>query len=432
MLKKIEINKYNETIYYEKLDNGLEVYMWPNNNVSSYYATLSVKYGSIDTNFKIKNKTYEVSKGIAHFLEHVKFNEGPNKTAHEYFNKLGSAINAFTTFNYTSYEVTATDKIKENITHLLDYVETPYFTKELIEKERKIILSEVKMGKNNPYQVLYYTLNGTVFANDNHRYYVTGDIEDVKNITLEEINLVYNTFYHPRNMFLTITGNFDPEYLSVVIKENQSNKEFKPYLEPEKITEKEPEQVAVRGIDIAGNIALPKLKLAYKIKKDLLGNLSDLEKLVYVRIILNANFGTTSELKEKLLESNLVTKLSASASIVGDYIEVVISAETSYPNEITKILKETYSNMDITKKRLERRIRCNIADFIYGLDDIEYTNTVIQDNIIMYGKLITNTYDIINSLNVNEANKIIKAMQTENNCFVIMHPINKEKQSNNT
>ena len=62
------------------------------------------------------------------------------------------------------------------------------------------------------------------------------------------------------------------------------------------------------------------------------------------------------------------------------------------------------------------------------MDDIEYTNTVIQDNIIMYGKLIPNTYDIINSLNVLVANKIIKTMQTENNCFVIMHPISKEEQ----
>ena len=48
----------------------------------------------------------------------------------------------------------------------------------------------------------------------------------LKNITLDEINLVYNTFYHPSNMFLTVTGNFDPEYLSVVIKENQNNKEL--------------------------------------------------------------------------------------------------------------------------------------------------------------------------------------------------------------
>ena len=83
--------------------------------------------------------------------------------------------------------------------------------------------------------------------------------------------------------------------------------------------------------------------------------------------------------------------------------------------------------MDITKKRLERRIRCNIADFIYGLDDIEYTNTIIQDNIIMYNKIITDTYDIIKRLNVETASKIIKDIQTENNCFVIMHPIEKKQ-----
>ena len=232
MLKKLTISKYNETVYYDKLDNGLEVYMWPQENVSNFYATLSVKYGSIDTDFKIGNKTYQVSKGIAHFLEHVKFNEGPNKTAHDYYNKLGSSINAFTTFGYTSYEVLASSNLKENITHLLDYVETPYFTKELIEKERKIILSEVKMGKNNPYQMLYYTLNNALFHENSRKYYVTGDEEDVKNITLEEINLVYNTFYHPANMFLVVTGNFDPDYLDVVIRENQNTKEFKEYLEP--------------------------------------------------------------------------------------------------------------------------------------------------------------------------------------------------------
>ena len=69
MLKKLTINKYNETIYYDKLDNGLEVYMWPQTNVSNFYATLSVKYGSIDTEFKIGNETQKVSKGIAHFLD---------------------------------------------------------------------------------------------------------------------------------------------------------------------------------------------------------------------------------------------------------------------------------------------------------------------------------------------------------------------------
>lgn len=426
MLKKLTISKYNETVYYDKLDNGLEVYMWPQENVSNFYATLSVKYGSIDTDFKIGNKTYQVSKGIAHFLEHVKFNEGPNKTAHDYYNKLGSSINAFTTFGYTSYEVLASSNLKENITHLLDYVETPYFTKELIEKERKIILSEVKMGKNNPYQMLYYTLNNVLFHDNSRKYYVTGDEEDVKNITLEEINLVYNTFYHPANMFLVVTGNIDPDYLDVVIRENQNTKEFKEYLEPVKIRPKEKETVCEERKIITGNITVPKLRIAYKIKKSSLGSISDMEKLVYTRIIMNANFGTTSQIKERLLESNLVSKLSTNASIVDDYLIININAETKYPTEIEKMLKENYENMDLTPKRLERRIRCNIADFIYGLDDIEYLNSMVQDNIMTYGKLITNTYDIIKNLNIETASRVINDLKNYSTCTVIMNPLEEQ------
>lgn len=426
MLKKLTISKYNETVYYDKLDNGLEVYMWPQENVSNFYATLSVKYGSIDTDFKIGNKTYQVSKGIAHFLEHVKFNEGPNKTAHDYYNKLGSSINAFTTFGYTSYEVLASSNLKENITHLLDYVETPYFTKELIEKERKIILSEVKMGKNNPYQMLYYTLNNALFHENSRKYYVTGDEEDVKNITLEEINLVYNTFYHPANMFLVVTGNIDPDYLDVVIRENQNTKEFKEYLEPVKIRPKEKETVCEERKIITGNITVPKLRIAYKIKKSSLGSISDMEKLVYTRIIMNANFGTTSQIKERLLESNLVSKLSTNASIVDDYLIININAETKYPTEIEKMLKENYENMDLTPKRLERRIRCNIADFIYGLDDIEYLNSMVQDNIMTYGKLITNTYDIIKNLNIETASRVINDLKKYSTCTVIMNPLEEQ------
>lgn len=426
MLKKLTISKYNETVYYDKLDNGLEVYMWPQENVSNFYATLSVKYGSIDTDFKIGNKTYQVSKGIAHFLEHVKFNEGPNKTAHDYYNKLGSSINAFTTFGYTSYEVLASSNLKENITHLLDYVETPYFTKELIEKERKIILSEVKMGKNNPYQMLYYTLNNALFHENSRKYYVTGDEEDVKNITLEEINLVYNTFYHPANMFLVVTGNIDADYLDVVIRENQNTKEFKEYLEPVKIRPKEKETVCEERKIITGNITVPKLRIAYKIKKSSLGSISDMEKLVYTRIIMNANFGTTSQIKERLLESNLVSKLSTNASIVDDYLIININAETKYPTEIEKMLKENYENMDLTPKRLERRIRCNIADFIYGLDDIEYLNSMVQDNIMTYGKLITNTYDIIKNLNMETASRVINDLKKYSTCTVIMNPLEEQ------
>ena len=423
-MKKIKLEKFDEIIYYDVCSNGLPIYMWINEKVSSFYATLSVKYGSIDTEFAVKNKkkSYKVPKGTAHFLEHVKFNEGENKTAHEYFNKLGSSINAFTTFDYTSYEVFGNSNIKENIEHLLDYVETPYFTKKLVNKEAGIIKEEVKMGKNNPSQVLLYALNNIIYQNNNRKYYITGDEDDVSSITEEDLKLVYDSFYHPENMFIVITGNFNPYEVAAIIKENQARKTFSTYLEPQKIYPKEDGKYLKKEEVIKGNVSIPKIKIAYKISKKKFNDLSDLEILLYTRIILNANFGNTSDLKEELLEQELVTILSTNASIVDDFVILVITAETRYPNEIKNVIKERMQNLSISKKMLERRIKTNIADMIYSFDDIEYINTMIQGNILRYNKIVTNLYDVLKSLNLESCDKIISIIKNSKSCDIIMLP----------
>ena len=163
-MKEIKLKGIDEVLYYDECDNGLPIYMWVNDKVNNFYMTLSVKYGSIDTEFKTKDSDeyIKVSDGIAHFLEHVKFNESDTTTAHDYFNTLGSSINAFTTFNFTSYEVFASSEFSKNLNHLLDYVQTPYFTDQLTEKEKGIICEEVKMGKNNPGHKLYYGMNSAL------------------------------------------------------------------------------------------------------------------------------------------------------------------------------------------------------------------------------------------------------------------------------
>ena len=51
-MKKITINQTNEILYYEKLNNGLEVYIVPNKNQKNFYITYNTKFGSINTEFK--------------------------------------------------------------------------------------------------------------------------------------------------------------------------------------------------------------------------------------------------------------------------------------------------------------------------------------------------------------------------------------------
>ena len=85
-------------------------------------------------------KSYKKPTGLAHYLEHLKFNESDNYTAHDFFKKSGCDTNAFTTFRYTNYQVLGNSNPKENILHLLEFVENPYFTKKLVEAEKGIII----------------------------------------------------------------------------------------------------------------------------------------------------------------------------------------------------------------------------------------------------------------------------------------------------
>lgn len=421
-MKKIEFKKLGETIYYDECECGLPIYLWVNERVSNFYATLSVKYGSIDTKFKVKDKEYTVPNGIAHFLEHVKFNESADTTAHDYFNKLGASINAFTTFEYTSYEVYGTENLKEDVTHLLDYVYTPYFTDKATAKEKGIIIEEVKMGANRPTQQLYYQMNNNLFHQDNRRFLVTGTEEDVKSITADDIKLVYNTFYHPKNMFLVITGNFNPYEIASLVKEVMRKKNIPKYLNPVKIYAKEEESVVNKEQDITGNVAIPKIRISYKIPKKRFKKYSDLDTLTYLRLLLNANFGATSDLRADLLEKELITKLGTESYIVGDYVIISLVCETKYPHELEKILINAMNNLSITKTRLSRRAKCNYAEGIYGFDDIEYVNTMVQDFIIHFNGIDNEYFERIKNLNIDIARDILKSLKLDNYSILTMEP----------
>ena len=133
-MEKIKIKGIDEEIYHTVSNKGLDIYVWKNIYAKSFYLSLNVKFGSVHTEFLVQGKKHTVPNGIAHFMEHIKFNVDKDKTANDLFDPLGSDINAFTTFKFTSYLVYGTNKFSDNLNNLLDYVYTPYFTKEIIKK----------------------------------------------------------------------------------------------------------------------------------------------------------------------------------------------------------------------------------------------------------------------------------------------------------
>lgn len=416
-MKKIIYSGINEEVYYERLSNGLDVYMYPSKTAKNFYLTFNVKFGSIDTEFKRnKEKNYtKVPNGTAHFLEHQLFQEDDGHTAFEYFSRLGSSANAYTSYNQTCYEVVASDNFKENLEILLDYVQNPVFKASSVSKEKGIIKEEIKMYDNTPQAVLNFGLEYNLNQKDNHKYSISGREEDIKDVTPEDLQNCYDTFYTPSNMFLVLTGKFLPHEALGIIKENQKKKEFKP---SEKIIRKkihEPIEVETSYQTREMDVGIQKLKIGYKLDKSSFKGLSDIELKIYLDAILQAKFGPTSDLLEKMQEENLVMyDLYLYREIRDDYVLITFDIETEYKEEVIDLIREELKDIKITKEELEWIRRANISNYILHFNDIIAVCEDITDDIIFNGQIEDNIMDIYNNMNVQDANKVASAIDTKN------------------
>lgn len=419
-METINIKGIDEEIFYVVSNSGLPIYIWKNENARSFYLSLNVLYGSIDTEFKIKDKKYKVPDGIAHFMEHIKFNVDKDTTANDLFDKLGSEINAFTTFKYTSYIVYGTNKIDDNLNNLLDFVYNPYFTKEKINKEKGIIISEVNMGKDNPFNTLYFEFNKCLYEKLKFRNLITGEVKDVKSIDIKDIKTIYDAFYHPKNMFLVVTGNVNPFEIEKIVNENLEKKDIGKYLNPEKIRIKEPRSVYKKEEIINFNVEVEKGKLGLKIPKKNFKINDDVKLNIILSLILNNNFGDSSILKEELLQEDLITYLSASRFVLDDYVVVDITFESKYSKEVFKRLENALNNLIMDEEDLKRKINASVANLVTGFDDVEEVNNMIGTYIVNYGSLIPNIKEIYEAITLEDVISVMNAINTKEMTKVIM------------
>ncbi len=419
-MKEIIFNGLDEKVYYDKCDNGLKVYMHVNPKVKSTFMSLSVKYGSVHTEFVSKNKKIKVPDGSAHFLEHIKFNESDGTTAHDYFYKNGAEVNAFTTFEYTSYFVYALNNIEDNLNHLLDFVQTPVFSDEIIEKEKGIICEEEKMGEDDPDTINYFGIFDNLFEKTKYKNLITGDIDSINSTTLKDMENIFNNFYHPENMFMIITGNFSPYEMMQIIKNNQNKKTFGKYLSPNVIVPKEKIKVHKNKTLKKVNVTQPRIKIALKFSRNKFKDYSDLELRAYVGLILNMNFGSTSDYKDFLLENKLATSLTSMCDIYDDYFIIIISLESRFPDEVIKLTKNKLNDLELSKETFLRKNKATLATLILGFDDIEKVNYNLQDHIINYDRILNDIKNFHENLSYETLEDIVKLIDTKNISIMIL------------
>lgn len=413
-MEELELKGLNEKIYVYKTKCGLPVYMWVNEKVSSMYASLSVKYGSIHTKFKIGKKIYEVPNGIAHFLEHIKFNIDEETTAHDEFYKFGGDANAFTTFDYTSYIVFATNNKKENLEELLNFVYNPFFTKKSVAKEKGIIVEEANMGLDDPYNVVFFHTLLNVLQKSKYRNTITGTPDDVNSISLEDVKLVYDHFYHPENMFLTLTGNFNPYEMASLVEDNLSKKSFGEYLNPVVIRENEPKKVIEKYKEEYINLTYPRIKFSVKMDMGRFKDYSKLELKLLTNLIFNINFGATSDFKDELMEKGLIQNMSVTNDIYDDTFVITISVTSNFKEEVIKRIKEKLENLSVNEIDFKRKKNATIATLILDYEDVENVSYRIQDDVLNNGGIVTNLKEILENETLDDLNELINLYDLDN------------------
>lgn len=420
-MKTINMQVVNEKIFYEKLDNGLEVYLYNKETFHNNYVTFTTKFGSVYNEFVPlgEDKMIKVPNGVAHFLEHKVFEQENDPQPTEFFSESGTIYNAYTTFKNTTYLFSGANNLENNINFLLDYVQSPYFTLENIENEKGIICEEINMCNDRPTDLLYEEIRKNTFFNNKFKESIIGTTEEVNSITKDMLYTCYNTFYHPSNMVLVITGNFNPSEIIDLVKENQSKKEFP---KPSKISikeVKEKDKVVKKESVIYSNTDIP--KVSYNIKVPFDKEVVKRKFSLYLYILFSCLFDDTSEFDERLKNNNIITS-GVYFNLLNCDTHILISLinETYKYKELIKEIQDNLNNLNISKEDFERKKKVLISNEISIYDNIEIVNEMIIDNVIFENKLSENIITLIKELNYEELLEVIKRLDLSNNTTVTL------------
>ena len=428
-MNKIELEGLNEHVYYEKIDNGLEVYILKKEDFHSSTAYFITKYGALYNEFVPINEKemHRFPDGIAHFLEHKLFEQKDGPSVMEKFSELGDYSNAFTNYLNTAYYFSGTENFLESLNFLLDYVQDPYFTDENVEKEKGIITQELLMTKDNPYRVFMFRNLKNLFVNLGYGDLVLGEKEDIESITKEDLYRCYNTFYNPKNMALIIVTNENEEKVLETIKANQSKKKFDKL---EKIDVKLPKEVdnVRKEYDVFyDNVSKP--ELSYSIKVNINDYHISREKLAfYLYILFVINFGKITGFGLSLKEKNMINKdIGIGSNMYNDHIILSLQTSSDNPEEIIKIIEDKLNNLQINKEDFEIVKKSYISSFVYYFSSVSSIVNYLYNDYYDSGKINSDKFMKYKEMNYEEFSKIFKEINLNNKSILIMKPKNKEE-----
>ena len=309
-----------------KLDNGLTIYLLPDNNKHTTYINLIVNFGGLNNKIIINNKKYNIKNGTAHFLEHLVLESSKYGDLMKFFGINGVGSNGFTSIDRTQFYIDCVENVENNLGILLSGIHEPIISDEIIDKIRGPILEEKKRSLDNKDTSSIYNASLNSILDTKGFKSILGDIEDINNINKNDIELAFNTFYRPENEIIVIGGKFNKDNILNVINEVYNDIKFnKDNIVKPTIIHKN--TVNKKKVIIKEDISLEKSIISFKVD-DL--DMKPYDKLMldtYLYYFLKNNFSVVSKLNTKLVNEDIIIgNINYSCNLVEGYHVIRIEA----------------------------------------------------------------------------------------------------------
>lgn len=182
---------------------------------------------SILFNVGSQNETKQ-QEGYSHFIEHLMFKSSEKNTTEEIMDKLtlyGADYNAYTSRTTTRYTFKCLKENFENCFEIYaDMLVSPKFSDEEIDKERTVVVEEMKKCADEPVQVLYERVMNNYFDGLSFAHDELGNEEIIMNVSRQELLDYKNKFYKPENCVISVAGNLDFDALDKIVEKYFASK----------------------------------------------------------------------------------------------------------------------------------------------------------------------------------------------------------------
>lgn len=420
----MQVNKalIDELTYIETLESGLKVAIHPKKKYQRVVVTLQVNFGGLDLEYEVSGQHYKIPEGVAHFLEHSLF-ENNGRNLSEEFAKHGSKINAYTSKSVTAYTFESRNDFDYLIGYFLSSFLKPDFSPLSIEKEKKIIKHELMMSEDSIHTEIYQKLKSMMYSDKAIICDVGGTVKEVMTINQDILNHVFNTYYHPKNMSLIITGNCNPDEVIEIIRKHEYNlndwPEFSEIKRVQHNAERKIHNYTKKTNEVEENI----INIGLKIPQDIFDTFDREHIHVGISSIVGNSFGLGSKNYDYLEKKNLMNiSFSAKSTIERDYgfINLYMQSKTpkKYLSEILSILTKI-SEEPLDEELFNIDKKAILGNYIRLFDSLPRTHEYIS-NCILENVDINNYLQNILDLQVSDLDAI-KAIFKKENIYVIQY-----------